>query len=159
MASVDNLFAVVTFFGLAIFFVVMGVAWNSFASLDDELWDQSSIGQNIKSNGQGAVDTFDVIFIIVYFGIHLGILVTAYLLRSHPVIYIAAIFLITILALLAAPLSNAYDDIAAETALSESADDLSMTHYIMTNLPRLEVIWGFLTAIVLFGFARAEGFF
>lgn len=156
-ASVDNFFAMITFFGLALFFIAVMLFWNGISDATNELWTGSSEGLTIRGHAQDAVDRFDFILVIVYFGIHLGILVMAFLLRSHPVIYVAAILLIGILALVAAPISNAYEDITADSEVSIVSADIPMTNHILSKLPLYEIVWGLVTAVVLFGFARYEG--
>lgn len=156
-ATVDNIWAIVIFFALVIFFLAIIIFWNSVSVLDDDLWDKSSVGQKIKTNAQNAVNTFDYILIFVYFGLHLGILVLVYLLRTHPVVYIASIIIIAILAMIAAPISNAYEDIIVESDMITAAADIPKTNFIMSELPKFEIIWGFLTVIVLLGFAKHEG--
>jgi hypothetical protein len=156
-ASVDNFFIMITFFGLAIFFLAVMLFWNGISDATNDLWTSSEQGPQIRENAQAAVDTFDFILVLVYFGLHLGILAMSFLLRSHPVIYVAAILLIAILALVAAPISNAYVDLTIDTEVAVISGDIPMTNYILQNLPKFEIIWGLITAIVLFGFARYEG--
>lgn len=156
MASIDNFWVVVQMFGLAIFFIVLGVTWSTFVSVD--IWDESSVGVEIQNNGQRLADNFDMLVVLGYFALHLGVLAFAFFLRSHPIVYVAGIVLIAILALLAAPLSNAYEDIIADDALSATASTFSMTNFIMSNLPRFEIVFGIITLIVMLGLARSEGF-
>lgn len=155
-ATVDNFFVVVTFFALAIFFIVLMVFWNQVSTID--IWDQSSVGPQIRGHAQDAYNTFDFILVIVYFGLHLGILLTAYFLRTHPFMYVIGIILLAILALIAAPLSNAYQDFIVDTEISAAANDIPITNNVMRNLPLYEIIFGLISLIVLYGFARGEGF-
>ena len=155
-ASVDNIYFVVVFFGLAIFFIALMLFWNAVNTGMDDVWTGSSIGTGIKNNAQAAVNQFDWILVIVWVGFHLGILVTAFLLRTHPVVYVAAILIIAILTLVAAPLSNAYQDMQTDTELATAMNSFPMTNFILQHYPRLEIIWGFLTAIVMFAMAKHE---
>ena len=84
MATVDNFWIIVSWFGLAIFFLAMLLFWGGISDAGNDLWD-STEGEGIRSNAQSAINTFDFILVIVYVGLHLGILATAYLLRTHPV--------------------------------------------------------------------------
>ena len=155
MASVDNLFAIVSFFALAIFFLAFLVFWNGVQA--EEFWDQSSTATQIKGDGQNLMNNFDFILVLVYFGIHLGILVMAFLLRTHPVVYVAAVIIVALLALIAAPISNAYEDLILDEGVADAAVSIPITNYLLANLPMFEVIWGFLTAIIMFGLAKYEG--
>ena len=69
-----------------------------------------------------------------------------------------AILLTAILALLAAPLSNAYVDMQEDTEMITAMASMPMTNYILENFPKLEIIWAFVTIVVMFGLARVEGF-
>jgi len=157
-STLDNIWVLVSLFGLAFFFITMTMFWNVLDSQATELWTGSVKGAEIQTNADNAVAQFDFIFLIVWVGLHLGILVTAFLLRTHPVVYIVAIFITAILALLAAPLSNAYGEVILETDISAAANDMPIQNFIMQQLPKLEVIWCFITAIVMFGLSRSEGF-
>ena len=95
---------------------------------------------------------------MVWVGLHLGILATAFLLRTHPAIYIVSVLIVAILALIAAPLSNAYEEMSTDADLSTAMNSLPMTSYIIQNFPKLEIIWGFVTIIIMFGLAKSEGF-
>lgn len=158
MASVDNIFAAVTYFALAIFFIVMIVFWNNIAGFGSEFWDISPTSAQVREETQNLVNNFDFILLMAYLGLHLGILVLVFLLRTHPVVYVVALILTAILATIAAPISNAYVEISDDTALSSAAQELSINNYILRNLPKFEVVWGFATIIILLGLARSEGF-
>lgn len=157
-ASIDNIWTAIVFFGLAIFFVALMIMWNAFNTQMDDVWEGSSKGLEIKDNAQRAVNQFDWILVVVWVGFHLGILATAFLLRTHPVIYIVAILITAIIALIAAPLSNAYADMAEDTELTTAMNSLPMTKYILDNFPKLEIIWALVTVVVMFGLAKNEGF-
>jgi len=156
-ATVDNIFWSVTFFGLAIFFITIMIFWNAVNEGMDDVWTGSSVGTGIKNNAQAAVNQFDWILAIVWVGFHLGILVTAYLLRTHPVVYIAAILIIALLTLISAPLSNAYGDLQEDSEMTTAMSSFPMTNFILQHFPKLEVIWGFLTAIIMFAMAKNGG--
>jgi len=157
-ATIDNLWMVVVFFGLAIFFIALTIFWNELSSQATDLWTGSSQGARIQTNMQNAANQFDFMVFIVWIGFHLGILATAYLLRTHPVIYIVAILITALLALIAAPLSNAYEDIRAEADLTTAADSMTMTNFVLDNYPQFEIIWALITMVVMLGLARSEGF-
>lgn len=159
VASLDNIFTVVTVFAIAILFITGIVLWNNIAGddLDTAIWSQSSVGGEIKGNAQSAYDNFDGVFVLLFFSLHLGVIILAFALRTHPIIYVAGILIIAILAILSAPLSNAWEDSTNTTAFSTASNSLPMTDYIMSNLPFVEVIFGFITLVVLAGLARSEG--
>ena len=154
MATLDNIYTAVSFFGLALFFLVLMVSWNAIANDANTLWEGSSIGEGIKSDAQGAVNQFDYILFFVYFAFHIGVIITGFLLKTHPFVFVGSIFIIVLLALLAVPLSNAWEDMATNDDLTTSLSSMPKVNFIMMNLPKFEIIWGFLTAIIIFGFSR-----
>ena len=93
----------------------------------------------------------------MYFGLHLMILGMAFLLKSHPVVYIGAILFTVLLVVIAAPISNNWEDIMDESAFDAVNSNFPMTDHIFEKLPFYEMIWAVLTMVVLFGFARIEG--
>lgn len=153
-ASVDNFYAIAIFFLTVIFFLVLLVVWNAFSEIPN-FWDQSSIGLTIRSNAQAGINTFDFILLICYISLHLGILVTAFFLRSYPIFFLVGLILAIILPMVAAPISNVYtDSIITDSNLSTYAADIPITNYVMEKLPLFEIIWSIITLIVLFGFTR-----
>ena len=138
-----------------IFFLALSTFWNSISTT--EVFTNNPTSSAIGNNMQVAANNFDTSLVIAYFGVHLGILVTAFLLRTHPVVYIGSIFITLLLALIAAPLSNAWSTIIGTDALSVAASGYPLLNFIMDQLPMFEVIWAILTSIVLFGLARNEG--
>lgn len=157
MASVDNLFVTVSFFAFLIFMIVLITFWGALSGITN-LWDVTTEGTNAKTNLDTTVSNFDFLIVMAYIAVHLGVLILAYLLRTHPVVYVVAIILIVLLAMISAPLSNVYEDLSTNSALSDAIDTIPMTNFIMDHLPRFQIIWGFITAVVLFAMARAEGY-
>jgi hypothetical protein len=157
-ASLDNIWAAVIFFGLAIFFLALMLCWQVLRDQATILWTGSSIGNDIRINMDNAVNQFDWILVMFWIAIHLGILITAYLLRTHPVIYVIAIIITALIALLAAPLSNAWNDLSDDGELISAAAEYPKADFILDNLPKFEIIWCFITIIVMFGLAKTQGF-
>lgn len=161
MASSDNFWAMISFFGFAIFMVAMLLFWNGVKDVSIFDADASSIATSIESDAQSAVNQFDFITVTAWLALHIGVLITAWLLRSHPVVFVIAIILTAILVLVAAPLSNAWVEFTEDSNISSEivfSSSLPITDFIMSNLPLFEVIWAFVTCIVMFGMAKSEGF-
>jgi len=101
----------------------------------------------------------DWIFLVAYFGLHIGIIVLAYMLRSHPVVYIAGIFIIIILIMVSAPLSNVWNEILEENVFSTTITKVPKTDFIMDRLPLFECVFGFITLLAFAAFSKMEGFY
>jgi len=160
-STLDNIFLLVKIFGFAFFVLIMFLIWAEFTTdrLNSELWDKSSIGSSIRNNTTVAIDNMDWIFLVAYFGLHIGIIILAYMLRSHPVVYIAGIFIIIILIMISAPLSNVWNEVLTESVFSSTVSKVSKTSFIMDRLPLFECIFGFITLLAFAAFAKSEQLF
>ncbi len=154
----DNLFVLIKVFAFALFVLIMFIIWGELTTdkLNEQLWDKTSVGTKVRNNTTVAIDNMDWIFMIVYFGLHIGIIVLAYMLRSHPIVYVAGIFIIVILVLIAVPLSNVWEELLVDSAFVSSVASVPKTSFIMGLLPIFEMIWAFLTLIAFAAFARGD---
>lgn len=159
-ATLDNFYVIIQFFAVAIFLLVMFKVWTSLttAQMDTDLWDKSSIGQTIKSNTQRAFNQWDWIFVMVYFGLHLGVVVLAFMLRSHPIVLVGGIMLALVLVMVAVPLSNTWEEISRDSEFTTEIALMPKVDMILLKLPIFETIWAFITLIALASFSKAEGY-
>jgi hypothetical protein len=158
-ATLDNFYVAISFFGFAVAMLVFLLIWHNLTSsdLNAQLWDKTPEGTNAKANVQSFVDDMDLWVVMIYIFLHLGILIVAFLLRSHPIMYIVGIFLIIILILITDPLQDTWNELYADDDFSSVSSDMPITNQIMNRLTLFECIWGFLTLIVLCGLAKTEG--
>lgn len=155
MASLDNFFVMVGMFMLAIVFVVGMIMWTNINV--DAIFDQNPTTRNIRANTGAFYDSLDSVYVVAFFVMHLGVIILAFALRSHPTIYVASFVLIILLAVFSVPISNAYETFESDSVISSSASQLPMVSFLMGKLPMIEVVIGFLTVVVLAGLARSEG--
>ena len=60
--------------------------------------------------------------------------------------------------MVSAPLSNAWNTtVNSNSDLIEAKADLPKIDFVMSKFPLFEMLWAFLTAIILIGLARNEG--
>ena len=93
---------------------------------------------------------------IAFVGLHLGVLILAYFLRSHPVFLVLIFLIAAIIALISGPLSNVYQEVAADPEFASTVAELPKMNYVLNNFPKFEVIFTFITGIILVGLARLE---
>ena len=161
MSSYDNIYIAVSFFAFALFLLAALTFWNGLTTdkMNTDFWDKTEVGSGARDNANVVYTNLDTIATIAYIALHLGVLVMAFALRSHPFVYVAGIFITLVLVLLAAPLSNAYESVyTSNSDLTTASESLPKVNFIMSMFPTMEMIWGFITAIVLYGMARNEGF-
>ena len=134
-------------------FLVLVVLWNTVSPPGLGIWN-SAQGASIRQDGVNFVNTWDFILLMLYIGLHLGVILLTYLLRSHPVLFVGGLLLIPILAVISVPLSNSYESLTQTVALSTANTTLPITEFILLHFPKLEVIWAFLSLIAGLAFSR-----
>lgn len=87
------------------------------------------------------------------------IFVSNFLVKAHPAFLIAYVMIVIISVFVSIQVSVVYNDLASSgTGLSEQLREMTMTHFIMINLPVWTTIVGFLGAVFLFiGIQRDAG--
>jgi len=165
-AATDILLWLILSFLIVIFFAAWVFGFNRITTNLVGITD--TVGTN-TSIGSVAEDTFGVINFYQTAGLHLlafvmilamalSILVTSFLMKSHPVFLIVHL-MITITAIIAsAIISNVYEGLLNTGALSGTLQGFSGASFIMINLPLWTTVVGIFGAILLFaGINRDEG--
>lgn len=96
-----------------------------------------------------------MIFIVI--ALTIGLVVTSFLIPSHPVFIVINIIGLFFLVLIAFVLSNTQNIIAENPALINASAEFSNTNLIMNNLPWICVAIVFLASIVNFARGQIEG--
>ena len=156
MGSVDNLWVMVSFFAVAIMIITTAVFWNIITTEVSDLWSHTTTGQEVLEDSNTAVSLFDFILFLGYLGLHLGILVTSFFLKSHPIGLLIVVFMLLIIVIVAVPISNVYGDLIDEPAFASVKADFPITHHILLYLPMVELVWSILNGIILYGFSASE---
>ena len=129
----------------------------------------NSINVNIQSNAQIAtLDTggnarnamnqinnlypsvVDNSFLLITIGLGIVALIFAMMVVIHPVFFVFYIIMLTIIIFIAGAFSNAYQTMMNDAALVDVASQMVITNYVMTYLPFIIGIFGFLLAIVMY---------
>lgn len=155
-ASVDSIWIIVLFFGTVIALVTITLFWNIASGID--LWTATSQGTVIRNNTQDYVNLFDYMMVMFYFGLHLGVIIMGWLLRSHPVFFIVSIFFEILVMIISVPLSSAWAQFSTTQGISLAAAAYPSTNYVMLHLPELEMVWMIVACIFFYGFAKSGGF-
>jgi len=150
--SFDALFFVISFFALIIAAITIHIVWDDVQESD--IFDATAEGQKIKANIDTSYNSLDTAMVMVYVFGHLGIIGLAFLLRVHPAFAVVSIVLSLLLVIIAAPLSNALDEVIDNEMYDDVRSDWGKVLYIWNNIVFLEIIWFAITAIVTYGITR-----
>ena len=90
------------------------------------------------------------ISIMLIIGMMLSILISGYLIQVKPIFFVPYIFIIIIAAIVAAPLSNAYEVLYLNPTLASSFSGFFGVTFIFMHLPTWVLVIGFLAGIIMF---------
>lgn len=147
----DLVFIFVSLFTIAVVILIIFKVSNS---LNTEFQASNKINtrgkaayNSINNLYPGVVDN-SMLFLVI--GLCITALMFAMMVRVHPVFFILYIIILAILIFVSAAFSNVYQQMAAQTDLASEAAQLTFTTNILTYLPFLIGVFGFLLAIVMY---------
>jgi hypothetical protein len=110
----------------------------------------------------GSISTFTSIInygtFFVFVGLLISIMITSFLVRSHPVFLIMYLFFIPISIILAVYLGNAYNTLATNAIFISTYGQASLINLFFANLVKITLVANFLSLIIVFAkFGSAGG--
>ena len=153
MAARDVIFAAVVLLAVGITGLVGHYALNSAV---DEMMTNTVVASSQPTldtlgMARGISDRADYLFLALFIGLTLGIMVTAWLVGGHPIWMIAFLVVIFVAVVLSAMLSNVWAEVATHVTLAPSVSSFSNTAHILGNLPWYIAGMGFMGLVVMFG--------
>ena len=150
----DLFYVVVVLFTL---FIILITSYKVFdditiemnASRNDGMMSDQSIDM-MTSNKDRYITIFDYAFLFIFGGLQLALLISAFWIRTHPMYFVVALILIALLAFVTFQISNIADEFGMDSDYVGIYEEFNIMRYIMRNLPILEIIFGFVTLIVLY---------
>ena len=109
--------------------------------------DAKAVSSNVQENYS---PLFDNIFVIVLGLFWLLLLVSAFMIDTHPIFFFVMIFLLVVVFIVGMALSNAYSEVAEDTDISADASAFTKTIWVMDNLLIIMIVMGFTSAIALY---------
>lgn len=124
--------------------------------LQEQLPDEK-FSQEIKVMADNTPDTADNMFMILFFGFHLVLFISAWLVPSHPLFMIFFIFvLIPLLMLQAVALQTVYDQLSTGLLADEIDIQLPMMNRVLGNIQVVSVVLFFTYLAILYAKGRLK---
>lgn len=149
------------FFIIPMFLVIIVAAFagltiykSYYASVNDTLNDQS---REITTSAGAALEHSDYMVLIIFFGLALGVIISAFWVQTHPAFFFMSLLLLVIAIFIAPSISNAYMTFENDSVMGTTAASFPMSSYIMEYLPLFIAIIGTITLIVLYMKSPAGG--
>lgn len=112
------------------------------------------------TNATGAVissfETLDQSFPLLFIGANMVILFLSFRANTHPVMFIFILFMLVILVYVASIFADTYYAISTSTQMVNASHSMDVTQYLMNNIVFMQVIFGFIDAIVMFSMIGKE---
>ena len=115
-------------------------------------YEEARIIYNVTLNR--VIPTFDTIFVGVFVGGLAIIILLSFAVRSLTAFFVLGFIFTVILVMLAAILSNVYDEVADHPQLINASQDFTAMEFIMSNLPLVILGSAALVSIVIYGLFR-----
>jgi hypothetical protein len=147
-------------FGLAIGAVLGGhLLLNVFGELQEqEEFQNTTAGETIESVEGKTVDYLDFFIFFLLFAMMIGIIVSATMIDTHPVMIMIFIVGMFIIIFLSGILANAFYDITSEGVLLSTSSQFTLTNLVLgSHFPIIMLVISVIVIIILYGKSRQGG--
>lgn len=155
----DTIYFTIMLFVIAITLLVIYVAYDN---ISDALQGNSQIPQDDKDRFTEGADefpsTWDYVFLTIFIGVVLGVLIISYVLATQPVFFFIFMFVVIVLGALAGYIANAFDEIILDPVLGASALSFPILSFIMSNYLLFIVVVVMLMLIVFYAKPNQGGY-
>lgn len=134
------------------------IAHNIFGQLNDAIQEDTTLQNKTKEDVDSLYnrnDNFlDGIMLLLFILLWAMVILSSFLIDSHPAFFIFTIILVGILLFIGAILANTWEEIASTSEFGATATDLPITNFILSNLGIHALVIGFIVSIILFAKVR-----
>ena len=100
--------------------------------------------------------TLSAVWYIMFGGLLLGLLITAWYIPTHPIFVPIFIILLVVAIIIGVAMSNAYEELYNMGTLAEISATQNSIYFIMSNLPYIALAVGLITLIITFAKPKGE---
>lgn len=154
----DVIFIAVIAAVFAIFVLVMAYVT---PQITDKLRDTEINDSSAARLALNYSDTFaarlNIVFLIIFVGLLMGMLVSAFLIDAHPIFIPIFIFFLGFAVFAGVIMSNVYETFSEDTELAATAAQNTYVDAILGNYVLIIIVVGVLSMILTFGKARSTG--
>jgi len=149
----DSILVIVFIFIIAISFLVMSKVWNQ---VDPELKEQfNSTYYNRASLFTGMVfKSFDILFVFVIIGFFIFLIISVFLINTHPAFFVVSLILLLVSLILAPLFANVYSDIEGSDEFATESAEYDIISFVFSKYPLFALIAGILVLIALYAKTR-----
>lgn len=148
----DIMYAIIMF----LIFAIAGVTTHTILTKYDSGDVESTHGEQVITDALDSFAVIDTTAILIVAGIFVMLAVSAFLLKTHPVLLIPSILVLVFIIYISAQLSNVYETfVAADTDINSSATNtLPLTTRISFNFPMIVLVGGAIFLLAFYAKSR-----
>ena len=113
-------------------------------------FNESFVGSDLQQGATKAVSRLDVMYLMIFVGIMLGLIGAGYFLPANPLFFIVYFFCLLAAAVISPFLTNTWNVIATTTTFSTHVTVFPVTNFIMNNLIIFVIISGAIGMVIMF---------
>jgi len=143
------------FFGLIVLIlsIIIVSGGKIYGDYNDKYQDSNAgdFSKNLQDNAQGRYNVvFDYVFMFVFIVFGLSIIVSMFMLDTHPVLFVALIIIFSIILIVMGILGNAFDRFKANDDMASTAASMPVMAWLMSHILEATLVFGFIGLVVLF---------
>jgi len=146
------LYMIVSIAALAMVLLIGGyIAKNTSQELKSAIGsDSAEVNKSFDKTINVAENTLPAVWYVVFASMLLGLFITAWFMPTHPIMVAPFIILLVIAIIVGVAMSNAYEKLYEQDALTDMASHQTSIDFIMSKLPYMAAIIGVITLIITF---------
>lgn len=153
----DYAFYVVFIFVMAISLITI---FHAYSQANSSLQSNDAIPDTAKTilsdTRSRFLNTWNWMIGFLILGVFLGVSLLAFTINSHPAFAGIAILSIIVIGGVSIYLANAFNAFATDSTISTTANEFTIIPLIMSRLPFIIIVLGFVFVIILYGKGRSQ---
>lgn len=116
------------------------------------------LNQTLLDTGESIVQTFDAMWIFFVVGAFIAMIVTGFLIDTHPVFFVASLLIFIFAMVVNIQFANVFLEVAsADQFITTANDELPNLTLIYQNYPLIVMVFGIILLIVLYSRIKGGG--
>lgn len=146
---------------LFVFAIMSLISYNILANFNNVVQDNDllgDVGSDIVSQHTTKFPaTFDNAFAFIFVGLGLILVISAFMVRNHPIFFVFIMIVFALFIIVNAVLANVYEDFASQSDLAELRDEFPIQEYIMGLFPFFIFFLSLVVAIIQYSKDYSRG--
>ena len=145
------IYLIVMIAAFAIFLLIVGYIVPQITDpLMEKIGTTEAINNSLSTSSNITEHTLPTIWLVVFGGLILGLFITSFFIRTHPIFVPVFVILLIIAIAISVPLSNAYQSLSEDAILSTASSQQQMIYFVIAHLPFFTFIIGLLSLLITF---------